>query len=103
MFLTKKLDLKYANKYKKNKKLYIKKDEHKVKTSSATKQAAIERLIYYFEKEHITLPNDPDIKQEFLDFKRKGQKLTAKSGSHDDLNFFISCQVLSSTYTEYVC
>ena len=70
------------------------------KTSNATKQAAIDRLIYYFEKENITLPNDPEIKQEFLDFKRKGKKLTAKSGSHDDIIMAIAIALDGVVYYE---
>ncbi|MDJ0718152.1 MAG: hypothetical protein QNJ54_28655 [Prochloraceae cyanobacterium] len=70
------------------------------KTSSATKQAAIDRLIYYFEKESITLPDDPEIKQEFLDFKRKDKKLTAKSGSHDDTIMAIAIALDGVVYFE---
>lgn len=55
------------------------------RTTNATKQSAIDRLIYYFEKGKYILPaNDKPMREEFVTFKREGKYLSAQRGKHDD-------------------
>ena len=56
-----------------------------IKTTGSSKPAMIQKLTLTLEKGNLILPSDRHVIEEFLSFKRNGNKLEAIAGKHDDI------------------
>ena len=56
-----------------------------IKTTASSKPILINRLILALERNLLVLPDDKNLIQEFLSFRKVGNKLEASDGKHDDI------------------
>ncbi len=67
-----------------------------VKTTSSSKPIMINRLTLALEKQQLIFPNDKTIIEEFLSFRKNGNRLEAIDGKHDDIIMALSFAIIVS-------
>ena len=70
-----------------------------IRTTGDSKPAMISRLIMAMEDKTLTLPEQTDFIQELLSFRKKGNKMQAIAGKHDDLVMALAFAVQTSPYS----